>query len=1045
MWSMVTIDDLRPNRGLRVAGCVIRRAAAAVVVAILATVVIAAPAASQADGDDVVISEIGYHPASIGGAYPNFDDREDAEFVELTNTSNQTVDLSFWCLTDAVSVCFGPGTTLAPGGFLVAARDADAFAAAAGDQPDVIYTGRLSNNDERLALVDDVGAVVDEVSYDSADPWPVTPDGLGPSLERVDLSDPEDGPAAWAASTVEFGTPGDLNSVDGSSPRPVVVERATSPAVAGSVVTITATIPRATSATLEYRFGFDSVQSTTMTNAGETWTAAIPARNSGLVRWRIAADGPGGTERSPRFDDTVNWWGYVVAENPNTDLPVLQWFMTNADYNRVYGDPWNNGPCGGDLCPSVVAYDGRVWDNVGFRAAGLTTRNAAKKSFRLDFPQGHRFEAPFFTESIDALTLDSQTPNYDQLREAISWEFMAEQGLPYIETQHAQIRRNGDFFGLYLVREEQDGLYRSRRGWDEGDVYKFEAFGAKQGWAGTWEKNEGLDASDAVLADLLSCLNGSVATRRACLPEKFDLPQVINELAAIHATGQGDQREFNWMIFHDRTTGLWQLFPDDLDRSLRLGNQPEIRCLGLDATPGNEICRAVVSVPEYEAMLYRRLRTMVDGTMDDSKWSARTRELEAAIALDWDRDENVHNRTSTSLAQFADEVAGYFASQVAQMRSGGPTGKVPGAQPAQPTITIQSFKQNNGDGVEWVRLANGTNDYVDVSDWTVTGLAPLPKGSVIAPNSTMLFVVDEAAWQAAGGDRSSLRGQVDGALGPELALLRSDGSFADQAGSIVGSPIVLNEWNAVEADEVIADGDATFGSVPGNGGDWFELAVVDDRVDIRGWRLVLSEDDKGRKVTDVLEFGNDPLLGDLRAGTIITINEERVDDVSFSPIDDDWTIDLQSADGDAGAYFAQQENFDTHSSDWQLAIVDAQGNVVFGPVGEGTGGVAGVGGAEVGELEITPTSTVGPASGYDDGDASTWGLPNVSAGIEQDFASMRLWWADPDGSGTRSVDDVQYILDGLTGHGPPAPVGVGDVDLDGSVSLLDALRLAQLY
>ena len=57
--------------------------------------------------------------------------------------------------------------------------------------------------------------VVDEVSYGDGGQWPVTPDGLGPSLEVIDPDQGNDTPRNWHASTAPEGhTLGAVNSVD---------------------------------------------------------------------------------------------------------------------------------------------------------------------------------------------------------------------------------------------------------------------------------------------------------------------------------------------------------------------------------------------------------------------------------------------------------------------------------------------------------------------------------------------------------------------------------------------------------------------------------------------------------------------------------------------------------------------------------------------------------------------------------------------------------------------------------------------------------------
>ena len=209
------------------------------------------------------------------------------------------------------------------------------------------------------------------------------------------------------------------------------------------------------------------------------------------------------------------------------------------------------------------------------------------------------------------------------------------------------------------------------------------------------------------------------------------------------------------------------------------------------------------------------------------------------------------------------------------------------------------------------------------------------------------------------------------------------------------SRMILNEWNAVDNDAVLKNGgsDSALGTVVGNGGDWFELVVIEDNLDIRGWTLEISDEDNVDGVTEVTDeftFGNNALLGNLRAGTIITVSEDFADDPSYNPEAGDWTINLQANSADDGAFFTagSQSNFGVNNQNWQLIIRDDAGNAVFGPAGEGAG-ASGVGSDEIGELEADPTGAITPASAYDDGDDSTFGEPNSFDGRLQDFSAIR--------------------------------------------------------
>ena len=91
--------------------------------------------------------------------------------------------------------------------------------------------------------------------------------------------------------------------------------------------------------------------------------------------------------------------------------------------------------------------------------------------------------------------------------------------------------------------------------------------------------------------------------------------------------------------------------------------------------------------------------------------------------------------------------------------------------------------------------------------------------------------------------------------------------------------VILNEYNGVGSGEFLSnDGtDETFGRVRGNGGDWFELVVVADDADLRGWQLELHDGkglDAGLARRDLFVLGDDPALAALEVGTIITVSED---------------------------------------------------------------------------------------------------------------------------------------------------------------------------
>ena len=170
----------------------------------------------------VFVSEIHYHPQQVGTAFPDFDDREDTEFIELVNLEATAVDVGGWCLNDGVDFCFAPGTTLAPQNPVVIAQDAARFESIHGTAPDGVYEGRLSNSGEQVRLIDSAGTVVTAVVWQTTNPWPLSPDGNGPSLELFATAGTNSDPSNWRASAEVDGTPGLLPSLSGQ-PQPLVL------------------------------------------------------------------------------------------------------------------------------------------------------------------------------------------------------------------------------------------------------------------------------------------------------------------------------------------------------------------------------------------------------------------------------------------------------------------------------------------------------------------------------------------------------------------------------------------------------------------------------------------------------------------------------------------------------------------------------------------------------------------------------------------------------------------------------------------------------
>ena len=161
-------------------------------------------AALLARADSVVVfNEIMFHPATNEAAL---------EWVELHNQMAVDVDLGGWSVRGGIDYFFPEGTVISGGGYVVVALS-PASLTNGTTLTNVFgpFTGRLSNNGEKIELRNNNDRAVDSMTYGVDGDWPVAPDGAGPSLAKFDEDAASGDAAAWRASPQMGGSPGVAN------------------------------------------------------------------------------------------------------------------------------------------------------------------------------------------------------------------------------------------------------------------------------------------------------------------------------------------------------------------------------------------------------------------------------------------------------------------------------------------------------------------------------------------------------------------------------------------------------------------------------------------------------------------------------------------------------------------------------------------------------------------------------------------------------------------------------------------------------------------
>ncbi|MFC1650030.1 CotH kinase family protein [Candidatus Latescibacterota bacterium] len=157
---------------------------------------------------NIVINEINYNSS---------EDFNPGDWIELYNTDESPVDISGWTFKDEDDAHYfelPSNTIIDANAYLVLSGDETLFQSVFPEVNNCVgsFGFGLSAQGEVIRLYDANDGLVDWLKYNDSDPWPVQPDGGGPTLALIEPSKDNTLSESWGAST-EHGTPGALNDM----------------------------------------------------------------------------------------------------------------------------------------------------------------------------------------------------------------------------------------------------------------------------------------------------------------------------------------------------------------------------------------------------------------------------------------------------------------------------------------------------------------------------------------------------------------------------------------------------------------------------------------------------------------------------------------------------------------------------------------------------------------------------------------------------------------------------------------------------------------
>ena len=142
------------------------------------------------------------------------------------------------------------------------------------------------------------------------------------------------------------------------------------------------------------------------------------------------------------------------------DPEDLEWMYDNVESDSIH--------------PATIqfqnAYLDETIDSIGFRLRGNTSRNAAKKSFKIDF--NHFISGRDFYD-VEKLNLNGEHNDPSIIRSKLCWDFYQNIGMASSRASHAVLYINEEYFGLYISIEHIDDRFLSKNFEnDNGNLWK---------------------------------------------------------------------------------------------------------------------------------------------------------------------------------------------------------------------------------------------------------------------------------------------------------------------------------------------------------------------------------------------------------------------------------------------------------------------------------------------------------------------------------------------------------------------------------------------
>lgn len=852
-------------------------------------------------GDDVVV-EIGLEAdfdvrinevlASNGGSILDPDFGDSSDWIELLNLGPDTADLTGYTLSDdsedPEKWAFPAGTTIPAGGYLLVWCDDRNVAL-----DDLHSNFRLGAGGEDAVLYDTShSAVVDSTTYPalgSDESWSRFPNGTGSFAHTIVTTPLAENLLEARGDAPAFSHPSGLYS---------------------SAISVAITAPGAS----EIRYTTDGSEP-----EATSTLYSVPLNISSMTGLRARAWYP---SASPSLTATASYFYGLPADRT---IPVVN-MIIDPDHlfdpvTGIHSNPNNHGELWERPGHAVFMNpDGTEVHSsgVGVRINGGTSRGANKKSFRFYLRANYgnpSWSLPWLerttASSFDNLVLrannndgilnasSTQLAQVTFFRDEILRDWHGDMGAISVDGFFCALYINGEYRGLYNACERVKNEYmQEKAGGADWDIMKGT-------WNSTQKYNTEVADGDATEWNaFLSWLDASDLTSQADfdeLKQRIDYPQFLDWFALNICAQNEDWPQNNWIATKRRgdPTAKWTFHQNDGEWGLGLRPQgytsdtilwAQGQNFHLSSGHNNTIA------PLCKLFNGNNLQTNrtfdVDGILDNPQG---VKEFAAAI----EEVLNFELRPSTAIAS-VDAYAAKIQTEVPRESARWIPGTAASFNAGWPTAvsTMRTFLTNRPAHIRGLMQSKfgiaGVRTITFQKGGAGNGRMEIYGRTVDLPWTGIFFDASTLHLSALPDEGSSFAGWSGAFADPDLDVeyavtaggdLVATLTFGVAPSSVQPNDVIFNEY-------WVNDNVTDYASVSGAmEGDWFELLVVADGTDLRGWRVTNNPTKTEQGAVDdgngSLIFPDSTAISDLRSGTFVLVvsSTNTTNDATFAADD----------------------------------------------------------------------------------------------------------------------------------------------------------------